>query len=730
MKIIRKIFLDDIKQIFIHFFTIVIAIGVCFISPLYAWCNIYSNWDPYGNTGNLKMAVVSLDRGFRGDDGVLHNNGNELLTKLHKNESIDWQFVSSKEKAIEGVRDGSYYGAIVITEDFSYNMYNIFLKDVTKPEIEFYQNQKKNPVANKITDTVVDSLQTEIDTQFIKIMSTTVFDELNGVSSKISEEGGIDNIVIELQDLDNEIEDYEDIIDTAINGNQTLSAALSSAENSTDNLTRESKSASDSLHSAKGEIDNTNITIETYSNNVNTSLLTVETSLNSMKDKLNDAKLSSDVSEINKNITVVSKDASVVVSNLDALYAAAGDEAAKAETDPEKKAAMIAAGAAIKSVKDSVQGASNVLSTVAGQYYDQNKAQADHTVNEVSGKARADASNTIDAALNEIISAENTFNNTLKPEITAVISNLSSTVDEAGNLMNEMSVTLAGMGDVFNALSLTINSGNNSLTETKKALETISDRLENTILEVNAAKDDEKVKILINTLSGNPENYGKFFSEPVKIDSTVIYPVENYGSSVTPFYTALAIWVGGILLVAILKVRPKKNNYPGAKAYHLYFGRLLIFLVLSGFSTLVTVIGDLNLLHVQCKEVGLFVFTCLFTGVTFTIFIYSLVFAFRDAGKAVAVVIVVLQIAGSSGTYPIELLPSFFRAVYKFFPFPYAINAMRECIGGLYGGNIAIYLLQLSIFIGVSLIIGLVVQGAFHSIMHFMEKRMEDTEIM
>ena len=90
----------------------------------------------------------------------------------------------------------------------------------------------------------------------------------------------------------------------------------------------------------------------------------------------------------------------------------------------------------------------------------------------------------------------------------------------------------------------------------------------------------------------------------------------------------------------------------------------------------------------------------------------------------------VLQIAGSGGTYPIEALPSFFRQVYIFFPFPYAINAMRECIGGLYHYDLLRYLAELSIFIGAALLIGLVIRKPFIHIMHFIEKRMEDTEMM
>lgn len=730
MKIIRKIFFDDIKKLFTHFFTIVIAVGVCFISPLYAWCNIYSNWDPYGNTGNLKMAVVSLDNGFIDENGAYHNNGRALVNSLHENDKIDWQFVSSKKKALDGVKDGSFYGAIVVSKDFTHNMYNIFTEDVSRPEIDFYQNQKKNPVANKITDTVVDTLKSSINQQFTDIMVTTVFKDINSVSAEVNQNGGIDAIIDDMKSLNEEIKDYEDIIDVALKGNDTLSSAISSGNSSLKKLKSESDKAASSMDSAKTSLDKTKVTLDSYTDNVNASIDIVEETLNNMKSELNSAALSQDVNEISSNVDTVVKQSKVVATNLDALATAAGEEAAKAETDPEKKAELIAAGVAINSIRSSLSSATNALDATASVAYKNASSEANSAVNSAMDSARNDAVSTIDSAIHDIESAQNTLNNSLKPEIQNILTNLSSTVDSASSLMHELSGSLAGMGDVFNALALTVNSGNTSLTDTKKALETISDRLENAIFEVSEAKEDEKVKVLLNTLSGDPEAYGRFFSEPVKIDSTAIYPVKNYGSSVTPFYTALAIWVGGILLVAILKVRPDKKKYKDAKPYQLYFGRLFTFLLLGEISTMITVIGDLFLLHIQCVNPWLFAFGCAFAGLTFTTLIFSLVYAFRDVGKALAVVIVVLQIAGSSGTYPIELLPSFFAAVYKFFPFPYAINAMRECIGGFYGGNFAVYLLELSVFIVIALVIGLFLQVPFHGIMHFMEKRMEDTEMM
>ena len=162
----------------------------------------------------------------------------------------------------------------------------------------------------------------------------------------------------------------------------------------------------------------------------------------------------------------------------------------------------------------------------------------------------------------------------------------------------------------------------------------------------------------------------------------------------------------------------------------LYFGRYVLYWVLGQIQAVVIVLGDIYLLHIQCIHPLFFMLAASVTATTFTILIYSLVVTWGDVGKALSVVLVVIQIAGSSGTYPIELLPEFFKKVYIFFPFPYAINAIRECLCGMYKYDYIKYLLCLGIFIGVSLVIGLFVRIPFESINHYVEERMEDTEMM
>ncbi|MCR5355723.1 MAG: YhgE/Pip family protein, partial [Lachnospiraceae bacterium] len=127
MKIIKKIFLTDIKNLSKNIFALIIAVGVCFLPALYAWFNIYSNWDPYGNTGNLKLAAVCLDKGYTDEDGEYKNVGKDIIEELSGSDKVDWQFLDDQDEALKGVESGYYYAAIVIEENFTYNMYNMFV---------------------------------------------------------------------------------------------------------------------------------------------------------------------------------------------------------------------------------------------------------------------------------------------------------------------------------------------------------------------------------------------------------------------------------------------------------------------------------------------------------------------------------------------------------------------------------------------------------------------------
>ena len=713
MNMIKKIFLTDLKHLCSSFFVLVIAGGVAIIPALYAWMNIYSNWDPYGNTGNIKMAIVSNDEGYRDDTGEFHNTGSQVLESMKDNTAINWQFPKTEKEAIDGVKDGKYYGALVIPKGFTNSMYNVFLENVDRPSITFYQNQKMNPVANKITDTVVEKVQTNINNQFIGVLTETVFQDANHISEDLKKDGGFDEIMGHMTEVRDEMKQYQVMINKIVSSNAALTKAIDSADSEVSQIGKNAENTAKALDHSADNISKTELTLDSYANNVNASLNTVQTTLGNMTAVMDSAVLSGDVKQMTDAAAKSALDAQTVYENLSALeqtiIAADGGSSLDAGQ--------------MKAIKEQAAAVEKSLVTIATQYASAKTAAA-------AKQAEAAAAQGLREATTKVQNLQSEYNNTLMPAMKTALDSVDQTMTGAANVMRSMSLTVAGMGDVFGSLQLTIDSANTSLTNTSLVLDSMVERLDSTIDAVNEAKDDEKVKALINTLSGDPNLYASFFSSPVEIQSNVIYPVENYGSSVAPFYTTLAIWVGALILTAILKVNPNKKLFPDANQVQLFFGRYLTFLFMTIVQTTVTVLGDLYLLEIQCPNPFRFWVAGVITGLTFSILIYSLVVAFQDVGKALAVVMVVIQIAGSSGTYPIELLPEFFQRVYIFFPFPYAINAMRECIGGMYGHNYVFYLVELAIFIPVSLVIGLLLRKPLHGLTHYMEKRMRDTEMM
>lgn len=713
MKTIKKIYLTDVKNLTKNLFALIIAIGVCFLPALYAWFNIYSNWDPYGNTGSLQMAAYCSDQGYTDESGEYINVGNEIMNEMAGNDKVDWHFVSTKKEAVSGVESGEYYAAVVIEEDFTYNMYNMFIETDNQPTLTFYQNQKKNPVATKISDTVVSTLEQSINEQFIKVMTETLFSTANDIRGDIEADGGTDAFIKKLENLNEDLASYQDMLDHIITGNAVLSANMKEAAGDAQHLQKETQNSAVHLEEAQASLQETQITVNSYKEEVNSTVDTILVLLTDVENAMKEATISKDVDAVAKACKQAADDTDHLVTDVDALSQSL--QAANALDEPTKLT--------LEQISKYVKEMQTVVKSLGiSSSYDKSAKE----VKAAEDQMAKDVQKTID----DVKSTKNLVNNQLMPQLNNCLYSLEDVMSNTSDLMQNMSGVLASMGDVFGSMQTTISSCDTSLEKTRDALGEINKKISKALDQVKTVEGDERVAVLVNALSGDPEVYGQYFSEPVKIESVAIYPVENYGSAVAPFYTVLSVWVGVIILAAIIKVKIDPKKYPQAGPSTLFFGRGIFFLVMGQIQTAITVLGDLFLLKIQCVHPFLFWVVSALTSLTFTLLIYALVYTFGDVGKAIAVVILVLQIAGSSGTYPIELLPEFFQKVYIFFPFPYAINAMRESICGLYEADVVVYLLQLCIFIIPALIIGLLLRIPFENINHYMEKRMEDTEMM
>ena len=164
MKNIINLFKHDLSNIRKSVIGLIVMVGLVIVPVLYAWFNIAGSWDPYGNTGNLKVAVANSDEGYTSDLIPIKINMG-VTSALRANDALDWVFVD-EDAAIEGVKSGEYYAAVVIPQEFSADMMTLFSTEVKHSEIIYYENQKANAIAPRVTDKGASTVRQQIDETF------------------------------------------------------------------------------------------------------------------------------------------------------------------------------------------------------------------------------------------------------------------------------------------------------------------------------------------------------------------------------------------------------------------------------------------------------------------------------------------------------------------------------------------------------------------------------------
>lgn len=726
MKNIWKIFTTDVKGLVKNPFALIIAVGLCVLPSLYAWFNIYANWDPYANTSGIAIAVVSEDAGYTLNDGTKVNMGEQVIEQLEENDTVDWTMVDTAEDALDGVYSGAYYAAVVVTEDFSYSMYNVFREEFAGPTIIYYENEKKNAIGTKITDTAIATLKRSINEQFIQVVSSTIFEQTNSLSSEMQEGDAFTNFQTKLTNLNENLIDYSNMIDMLLESNATLSATISNVNDDIPGMSKKIQNGSDNFHSARSNLSATQTSLDSFSQNVTQTMDGIKGSIDRITQDINNTNLADSAQRTADSLDQTAQDTATLITQLNdlrnSLSGSASDGSIPEDTKNE-----------IQNIIDTIDsingGAVDIQGALGG--ISQNGTDAGSTVVADMVKASTDnISQVLTSCSQSVENMKNLYLNSLVPQMNGIMDSMSQMLTNTTNLLDNLNDTLGDMGVVFTGIETTVDGANDSLEQVQTVIDGVSAKLTDLLERLDAAGDDEKVQALIEFLGGDPESYGEFFAQPVLVTTEAVYPVENYGSAMTPFYSVLALWVGGTILVALIKVKAEPKGLTNVKSYQLYFGRYLLFFVMGQIQALIIVLGDIYLLHVKILYPVLFWLAAALGSLTFTCIIYTFALSFGDIGKAAAVVIMVIQIAGSSGSFPIELLPTIYQNIYIFFPFPYVINAMRETLGGMYGSDYMKYLAELLVFFVAALLVGLVIRLPFVRLNHFMEERMEDTKLM
>lgn len=687
MRNIWTVFKTDIRTLSKCFFACVVVVAIALLPSLYAWLNIYSNWDPYGNTGGISIAVASLDEGYTNEDGTYENKGDDVVADLREATSINWVIVDTEEEAKGGVESGDYYAAVVIDREFSRNMFRMLTDWTGKPAITYYENAKKNAVATKITDTAVETLKRSISENYLEVVIGGIMEQSNLLAADLTAddpEAAVKGVLYQAQDLLHACGRMMDAFETA-GGSGVSESSAAALEAAVANINKNLPDGAQ-LQQTAAEIQL----------QLNTALARVERAL----DRLSSA-----------------------IGNAPELPSAQ-QQLRDAAAQLEKAADTLETWAA--GLEDSGTEAGKIQAEAARQ----TAAECRKTAKQLRALAESPDSADLLADCDALVKSIRTMVDKIPVTSKALQKELDTVAGQVADTMEGMAALAGDAKAMKTALAETADAVGDTMALLRPATEKLLTSLESTIDDLEGLTTDEYMDTLVNILGGDPAVYGQYFPEMVQTSVNAVYPIANYGSAMTPFYTVLAIWVGGVILSSLIKIHARTEGLIDPKPAELYFGRYLFFFVLSQIQAAVIVTGDLYILKVQCLHPGMLYLTGALTAFTFSLLIYSLALSFGDVGKAIVVVIMVMQIAGSSGTFPIELLPAIYQKIYRFFPFPYAIDAMRECICGMYGNYYWQQIGFLLLFAAAALLIGLLVRRPFMGLNRFMEEKLEETELL
>lgn len=687
MRNIWTVFKTDIRTLSKCFFACVVVVAIALLPSLYAWLNIYSNWDPYGNTGGISIAVASLDEGYTDADGTYENKGDDVVADLREATSINWVIVDTEEEAKGGVESGDYYAAVVIDKQFSRNMYRMLTDWTGKPAITYYENAKKNAVATKITDTAVETLKRSISENYLEVVIGGIMEQSNLLAADLTAddpEAAVKGVLYQAQDLLHACGRMMDAFEAA-GGSGVSESSAAALEAAVANINKNLPDGAQ-LQQTAAEIQL----------QLNTALARVERALDRMNSAIENAP---DQEETQQKLLDAADTMDKTADALETWAAGledSGTEAGKTQAEAARQTA----------------------------------AECRKTAKQLRALAESPDSADLLADCDALVKSIRTMVDRIPVTSKALQKELDTVAGQVADTMEGMAALAGDAKAMKTALAETADAVGDTMALLRPATEKLLTSLESTIDDLEGLTTDEYMDTLVDILGGDPAVYGQYFPEMVQTSVNAVYPIANYGSAMTPFYTVLAIWVGGVILSSLIKIHARTEGLIDPKPAELYFGRYLFFFVLSQIQAAVIVTGDLYILKVQCLHPGMLYLTGALTAFTFSLLIYSLALSFGDVGKAIVVVIMVMQIAGSSGTFPIELLPAIYQKIYRFFPFPYAIDAMRECICGMYGNYYWQQIGFLLLFAAAALLIGLLVRRPFMGLNRFMEEKLEETELL
>ncbi|BAC14691.1 YhgE/Pip family protein [Oceanobacillus iheyensis] len=687
MRNIWNIFSTDVRKTGTNWIALIILGGLLILPSLYAWLNIKAAWDPYSQVDEVPVGIVNEDIGAEVRGEKIHI-GDELISTLKEDNSMNWQF-DDREGAMKHIENGDYYAVIIIPEDFSKKLGTVTTGNPEKANVEYYVNEKVNAITPQMTNRGASTIVENVSSQFVSTVNGVIFDLFNQIGVQ----------------LENDLPDIERFEEYLFN----VEASLPEIEELLSSTLADAENAANLINEAQGLIPRVEVT-------TNDGLTTIDDTisfLHDAEDRLNEMapQIQQDLETI-QEVTQSTNDFLQDVQDSTIDIGNGNDIAQQVDTQIEDGLERLT------TIEDALTQVQEQLDPEQPEYeqiqhsLDQivslretlETVQADaKEINTVMQNAQDEVSTLLDdlkeraQTVNEQVDAFVVeYNDTIEPTVRQTVDEALGTLQQARGILVDIQTTIPEVESILASTDGNLQEGTDTINTVLGEFPYVSTKVNELADRIREIQDEADLQEIIELLQNDPEAEQSFFQEPVTVDETEIFPIANYGAGMTPFYTVLAIWVGGLLLISLLST--EVHHVSNFTLRQEYFGKLMTFLVIGIIQTIIITFGDIFILGVEMAHPLWFIVFGLFISFMFITIIYTLVSVFGDVGKAMVIVFLVLQIAGSGGTYPAMLLPEFFQAINPFLPFTYAIDLLREAVGGIIWSKAIKDMLVLALF--------------------------------
>ncbi|USK66430.1 YhgE/Pip domain-containing protein [Peribacillus frigoritolerans] len=683
MRNIQEIFIDDLKSIYKNFFVCIVVVFLMFIPSIYAWFNIVASWDPYANTEGILVGVANNDKGAE-LNGEAVNIGKEVIEGLKENKDLGWRFTSEKE-AIAKVEKGDFYASIIIPENFSEHIATIMTDDPKKAGIDYYVNEKINSIAPKITAAGANSIVDNVSKTFIKSASGSILAIFNELGITLQNElptiQKMKNMVYLLEAELPELEQNIKTVQTHVKQAEDIIKRVNDGLNSIEGITsQKDKLVSD----VSSYVDSTRQAFEGISPLLKKDIANIRSDNESvlvLANRLSGQDLTGNDQLVEQGITRINKELYLLDSMYN-LLVRVNQFNENNVLQPE-----------IKLVDELRDNASNQLQALNNRAFG-NLIELGRNNDKVLARFQESYSKETGPKFNEIWN-----------ETEAILNNVQLTMDEGTKVLPEVRTLLNETNRTLETRTGDIDKLQNKFPEIETKIKALASKMR----EIDKSYNMEEV---IDFLRNDIEQESEFFSEPVLLNKHSLFPIPNYGSAMSPFFTALSLWVGGTILISMLSVGVSQKVY---SPYQIYIGRYLIFFIIGVMQALSVSIGNIVLIGVYVADKFEYILFSVLISTVFTLIVYTFVSVLGNVGKGISVVLMVLQISSSGGTFPIQVTPPFFQHINPFLPFTYAVGLLRESVGGITWSVAGKDIFILILFLLITFILGVILKKPLHA---------------